>query len=71
MFFQLLSCAVTLNVIEFGKLAERLRRNGNPGAPRDEVTLMIQWSWRIERKDSIMCGIWSDERNGIVNDRHP
>jgi hypothetical protein len=25
------------------------------------MTLMIQWSWRIENKRSIICGSWSEE----------
>jgi hypothetical protein len=25
------------------------------------MSLMIQWSWRIEGRRSILCGSWSDE----------
>lgn len=48
--------------LEFGDLTPRRRRDGNPGNPVGEVSLMIQWSWRIERKRSIYTGSWSSER---------
>jgi hypothetical protein len=48
--------------LEFGSLHEgRIRRNGSPGNPKGEWTLMIEWSWRIEGKRRIWCGSWSDE----------
>lgn len=47
--------------LEFGLLAPRVRRNGTPGNPRGEFSLMIQWSWRIENATSIVCGSWSKE----------
>ncbi len=55
--------------LEFGRLSARLgkdgsprlRRDGSPGNPLGEVTLMIEWSWRIEDEHSIICGSWSDE----------
>jgi hypothetical protein len=46
--------------IEFGKLQPRRKRDGQPGSPRGEWTLFIQWSWRIEGKRRIWCGSWSD-----------
>jgi hypothetical protein len=46
--------------VEFGKVQPRRRRDGSPGNPRGEWTLMIKWSWRIEGKRRIWCGSWSD-----------
>jgi len=46
--------------LEFGALTQRMRRDGSAGNARGEVTLMIEWSWRIEAPDSILCGSWSD-----------
>ena len=46
--------------LEFGKVQPRRRRDGSPGNPRGEWTLMIEWSWRIEGKRRIWCGSWSD-----------
>jgi hypothetical protein len=47
--------------LEFGHLTPRTRRSGEAGNPRGEFGLMIEWSWRIENKASILCGSWSDE----------
>lgn len=30
--------------------------------PSGEMGLMIEWSWRIEGKRSILCGSWTDEQ---------
>jgi hypothetical protein len=46
--------------LEFGQIQPRRRRDGSPGDPRGEWTLMIEWSWRIEGKRLIWCGSWSD-----------
>lgn len=49
--------------VEFGQLSPpRVHRNGTIGNPCGEVTLMIEWSWRIEKPRSIMGGSWSSER---------
>lgn len=48
--------------IEFGELTPTKRRNGTEGNPEGELTLMIEWSWRIERPQSILGGSWSSER---------
>lgn len=50
---------------EFGALRPptRQRRDGSPAAPNGEMSLMIEWSWRIEDERSIVCGSWSDEAN--------
>jgi hypothetical protein len=47
--------------LEFGRLTPRTRRSGAAGNPRGELGLMIQWSWRIEDRVSILCGSWSEE----------
>lgn len=47
--------------LEFGALTAQTRMNGTPANPRGEMGLMIQWSWRIEGRRSILCGSWSDE----------
>jgi hypothetical protein len=47
--------------LEFGKLNPRNRRDGSQGNPQGEMSLMIEWSWRIEGRRSILCGSWSDE----------
>lgn len=47
--------------LEFGELTPTTRRNGAPGQPDGELTLMIEWSWRIERPRSILGGSWSSE----------
>jgi hypothetical protein len=46
--------------LEFGIVQPRRRRDGSPGTPRGEGTLMIEWTWRIEGKRRIWCGSWSD-----------
>jgi len=46
--------------LEFGRLHSTRKRSGQPGAPRGDWTLMIEWSWRIEGKRRIWCGSWSD-----------
>ncbi|MFL9877004.1 hypothetical protein PQR63_01315 [Herbaspirillum rhizosphaerae] len=48
--------------IEFGKLHGQRKLNGEPGNPTGDVTLMIEWSWRIERARSILGGSWTSER---------
>jgi hypothetical protein len=47
--------------IEIGELSQRLRRDGSPGNPEGEVSLGVEWSWRIEDRTSIICGSWSEE----------
>ena len=46
--------------LEFGRTQTGRRRDGSPGNPRGEWSLMIQWSWRIEGKRRIWCGSSSD-----------
>ncbi|WP_108811887.1 hypothetical protein [Sphingorhabdus sp. Alg231-15] len=47
--------------LELGNLTPRTRRDGTPGDPKGEVTICIEWSWRIENDTAIICGSWSDE----------
>lgn len=47
--------------LEFGALTQRTRRDGSPGELKGELGAMIQWSWRIEGRNSIICGSWSDD----------
>ena len=47
--------------LEFGDLSPRIRRDGSQGDPGGEITLGIEWSWRIEDARSIVCGSWSEE----------
>jgi hypothetical protein len=48
--------------IEFGNLIKRTRRGGSPANPIGEFTLMIEWSWRIEKSRSICVGSFSSDR---------
>jgi hypothetical protein len=48
--------------LEFGKLSQTTRRNGERGEPRGEFGVMIQWSWRVEEERAIICGSWSEEQ---------
>jgi hypothetical protein len=48
--------------LEFGRLTPTTRRTGVTGNPRGKLSLMVEWSWRIENRTSILCGSWSDER---------
>jgi hypothetical protein len=46
--------------LEFGRLTPQSRRNGEAGNPRGDFGLMVEWSWRIENRTSILCGSWSE-----------
>lgn len=48
--------------LEFGRLSPQVRRDGAAGKSQGELTVMIEWSWRIEGEDKILCGSWSDEQ---------
>lgn len=48
--------------IELGNLRKRRKLNGEPGEPKGDITVMIEWSWRIEGPKSILGGSWSSER---------
>lgn len=47
--------------IECGNLRSVTRRDGSPGNPEGEVSLGVEWSWRIEDRTAIRCGSWSEE----------
>ena len=47
--------------LEFGNLRPTARRDDSDGNPEGEMSLMVEWSWRIEGRRSILCGSWSDE----------
>lgn len=47
--------------VELGALTPTTRRDGSPGEPQGKIGLMIEWSWRIEDRRSIICGSWGDE----------
>ena len=47
--------------VECGKLEPVTRRDGSTGNPQGEVSLGIEWSWRIEDRTAIRCGSWSEE----------
>lgn len=50
-------------LLEFGRLSPHVRRDGKAGNSQGDFTVMIQWSWRIESEDAIVCGSWSDEES--------
>lgn len=45
---------------EFGHLTPSTRRDGSPGVPQGAISLGIEWSWRIEHGNAIICGSDSD-----------
>lgn len=47
--------------LEIGELTTLPRRDGSPGNPAGSVSIGVEWSWRIEDGDSILCGSWSEE----------
>lgn len=49
-------------LIELGQLKSRVNQRTREPFLEGQATLMIEWSWRIERPKSILCGSWSDER---------
>ena len=49
------------NLPRVRKSASKRRRDGSPGNPFGQWTLLIEWSWRIEGKRRIWCGSSSDE----------
>lgn len=47
--------------IECGELQPVATRDGSLGHPEGEVSLGVEWSWRIEDQSAIRCGSWSEE----------
>lgn len=48
--------------LELGALPPSTRADGQPGQPRGDLSIGIEWNWRFERPRSILGGTWSDER---------
>ena len=49
--------------LEFGDLIRRTGRGGELSQHfQGDITLMIEWSWRVERVRSIFAGSWSSKR---------
>lgn len=46
---------------EFGDLAPRANRDGSPGHPEGQISLGVEWSWRVQNDAGILCGSWSEE----------
>lgn len=47
--------------LEFGRLSPKVKRDGSVGDLQGDCTVMIEWGWRIESEDAILCGTSSDE----------
>lgn len=49
--------------LEFGALSPSkvVRSDGTSGNPIGEISIGIEWSWRIEDATSVVCGSWSEE----------
>jgi len=47
--------------LEFGELTETFRMDGSKAGYAGEITLMIEWSWRVEDKTSVVIGSWSKD----------
>jgi len=49
--------------LELGKLSEgRKRKDGSAGNPEGEVTIIVDYGWRVERQRSIFCGSGDSKR---------
>lgn len=47
--------------LELGTLSESKRANGTAGNPKDEITVMTDFGWRIEGQRSVVCGSGESE----------
>jgi len=47
--------------IELGDLTPTTNRDGTQGHPEGQVSLGVEWSWRIEDDATILAGSWSEE----------
>lgn len=47
--------------IEFGELTQTKNRDGSRGHPEGQVSLGVEWSWRMEDDATIICGSWSED----------
>ncbi len=48
--------------VEFGELHSQKKQDGTMANPIGDITLMIEWSWRIEKTRSILGGSWSNQK---------
>ena len=48
--------------LELGYLSPSTKLDGSAGEPTGEVSIMLPWSWRIEKPRSILGGSWSSDR---------
>lgn len=48
--------------LELGSLVPSRRRDGSPGAPRGDLSLMIEFDWRIESDNAVLVGS-ADEKS--------
>ena len=48
--------------LEFGQMHQTRKFDGSSGQLQGELSLLIEWSWRIEGRRTILCGSWSDQR---------
>jgi len=46
--------------LEFGVLTEESRAEGAPGNPRGEISVGLEFDWRIERNSDVVCGSHDD-----------
>lgn len=51
--------------IELGSLHENKLCDGSLGNPKGDITLMIEYGWRIERTSSILCGC-NDSKKDVL-----
>jgi hypothetical protein len=56
-------------LLEFGELRQRLKQDGSRANPSGQISLMIEWSWRIEDHATIRCGSWSAEELCLMPSR--
>jgi hypothetical protein len=47
--------------LEFGKLSERLRKDGSVGNPIGEISVGLEFEWRIELDRRVVCGSHGDQ----------
>ena len=47
--------------LEFGDLTPIKTSKRLDGQPNGQMSVMIEWSWRVENETTILCGSWSEE----------
>ena len=59
---------------EFGKLTERIRKDGTVGNPTGEITVGIEFYWRVENQSEILFGsdddleIWEPKLTALIGE---